>query len=278
MTGSSVGRTWVVSGCAVWEGHGARILQAQDQRVAGRGGAGLHPRWPSDSGPAPFLRHVHFLLPSTFAPAPTPPAGPLPGTVPLQNPATPREGALSPGGCPGRGLSSTADLRGGRGLRVLWASGGGASGRAACPSRSRSGMARCGQRVGRAASVTPRSWHPVSLGQTICSCFRVPTLRKRPSPTRLRPRPTATSLREREEASGRPGALVGCRNRVSAGLSSCPPLTSQGARAPGHAPRGAREHPGKTLSRVDIFSVVVFKQGRMSVSSSRDWGTQSSRD
>lgn len=102
----------------------------------GERGAGLRPRWPSDPGPAPFLRHVHFLLPSTFAPAPTPPAGPLPGTVPLQNPATPREGALSPRGCPGRGLSSTADLRGGRGLRVLWASGGGASGRAACPSRS----------------------------------------------------------------------------------------------------------------------------------------------
>lgn len=71
---------------------------------------------------------------------------------------------------------------------------------------------------------------------------------------------------------------MGCRDRVSAGLSSLPPLTAQGARAPGHAPRGAREHPGKTLSRVDIFSVVVFKQGRMSVSSSRDWGTQSSRD
>lgn len=121
MTGSSVGRAWVVSGCAVWEGHGARILQAQDQK-----GGGLCPRWPSDPGPAPFLRHVHFLLPSTFAPAPAPPAGPLPGAAPLQNPATPREGALSPGGCPGRGPGSPCAV--GFRWRRLRAS--------TCPSRS----------------------------------------------------------------------------------------------------------------------------------------------
>lgn len=123
------------------------------------------------------------------------------------------------------------------------------------PPGPRSGMARCGQRVGRAASVTPRSWHPVSLGQTICSCFRVPTLRKRPSPTRLRPRPTATLLREREEASGRPGALVGCRDRVSAGLSSPPPPSQP--REPGplvtrpgeHVSIQGRRSPMLTFSR-----------------------------
>lgn len=198
----------------------------------GERGAGLRPRWPSDPGPAPFLRHVHFLLPSTFAPAPTPPAGPLPGAAPLQNPATPREGALSPGGCPGRGCPAQQTFEG-AGVSVCCGLPGEApQGERRVPPGPRSGMARCGQRVGRAASVTPRSWHPVSLGQTICSCFRVPTLRKRPSPTRLRPRPTATLLREREEASGRPGALVGCRDRVSAGLSSPPPPHSPGSPGP----------------------------------------------
>lgn len=118
-------------------GRGTEHGSCKPRIKEGRGaGGGAPPPLAQRPGSCPFPQTRALPAALDLRPSSHPACWPSAWHCPSAEPRHPPRRCPEPRWLSREGLSSTADLRGGRGLRVLWASGGGASGRGACPSRS----------------------------------------------------------------------------------------------------------------------------------------------